>query len=261
MQPLIRIQNAVTNRAKAAYSKLLWRQFNLRWKLRSGVSIKIHNQAEWVIYNDIFVDSEYDPAIAKALNSQAAETRFKVLDLGANVGFFTLRVLDRLRKENQPPELWATMIEGNPKTFRQLRANLESATANPSEMRFVHGLVGPRDGSASIQNLDFHVMNSVTTTPGRNTVTVPFVDVDTLFADNDIIDLLKCDIEGFELEFLRNYASLLTRVNVAVFEFHHDHYDSVECVDILATAGLKHHQLLQTAESFSLHMFWKDESI
>ena len=43
-----------------------------------------------------------------------------------------------------------------------------------------------------------------------------------IWADHDIeeIDLLKCDIEGSESAFLRNYSGILRRTRVAVFEFH-----------------------------------------
>jgi hypothetical protein len=56
--------------------------------------VKVASKGEWWVYNDIFVDGEYDMPIHTALEDRSPVRPFIVLDLGANVGYFALRVLD-----------------------------------------------------------------------------------------------------------------------------------------------------------------------
>jgi hypothetical protein len=57
--------------------------------------------------------------------------------------------------------------------------------------------------------------------------------------------LLKCDIEGSELSFLKNYKDLLYRVKKAVFEFHPTYCDKSQCFDILREAGFTNNKILK----------------
>jgi hypothetical protein len=59
----------------------------LEHSLPTGINIRIDSLADWAIYNDIFVSTEYDIAIRRALNGCNGCCR--VLDLGANVGSVT----------------------------------------------------------------------------------------------------------------------------------------------------------------------------
>ena len=51
---------------------------------------------EWVVYDEVFQQGEYDGPITDALASFSKGPGC-IVDLGANVGFFPLRVLDRWR--------------------------------------------------------------------------------------------------------------------------------------------------------------------
>jgi len=52
------------------------------------------------------------------------------------------------------------------------------------------------------------------------------------------IGLLKCDIEGAELVFLKNYPRLLERTDIAVLELHPQLCNQEECISLLRAAGL-----------------------
>ena len=62
---------------------LLFQWLDLMWKLPSGVSVRIANYPDWIVYNAIFVTGEYDPAITRALDSAASALSIHVVDLGA----------------------------------------------------------------------------------------------------------------------------------------------------------------------------------
>ena len=71
----------------------------------------------------------------------------------------------------------------------------------------------------------------------------------------DRVDLLKCDIEGAEELFLRNYPELLRRMHRAVFEFHHAQCDVPHCRDLLAQAGLLQERIVREFGQCSVEFF------
>src|SRR5687768_8092510 len=70
----------------------LLRRLDLELLLTTGVRVKVKSWADWIIYTSIFADNEYDAAILAAIGQKPEGTRLNVLDIGANVGFFALRV-------------------------------------------------------------------------------------------------------------------------------------------------------------------------
>ena len=118
-------------------------------------------------------------------------------------------------------------------------------------------MVGSRQGNGQIFEGSFHGMNSVFPVGNFIATDVPYIDLTSLYIENPKIDLLKCDIEGSELLFLENYKHLLTGVNCAVFEFHHNYYNPRQCFDILAEVGLINSQMLRNELTYSVYCFWK----
>lgn len=231
------------------------RKLNLSWALKSGLNVRVTSESDWVIYNDIFVEGEYDQPIAEALQSVGTTGKINVLDLGANVGFFTLRFLDILRQqgpENVPYQI--TAVEGSPTVKAELDRRLHHDNHLP-EVRIVHGLIGERSGSAKIADGDFHAMNSLYFDATAATVEVDFVDLNTLFGAEEEIDLLKCDIEGAELLFIENYQELLRRTRTAVFELHPNRCDTERCKKILADLGFTRQKDLRVTASFCVSLF------
>jgi FkbM family methyltransferase len=232
----------------------LYSLLNLEHTLDSGITVKVESKGEWWIYNDIFVNGEYDVPIQAALQVSSAKP-FVVLDLGANVGYFAFRVLDRIRRQHLDNILAdITMIEGSPETFAKLGSRIQSQQLAPATVRTVHGLVGDRTGSALIRESAVHVKSGIVNIPAGSGVSVAFVDIDTLMHDKAEIDLLKCDIEGAELMFLENYGDLLRKVRCAVFELHHDQCDTKKCVSILESLGFRQ-TILRANNSFSVCFF------
>ena len=241
-------------KSKLLYQSL-YRVLDLEHTLKSGLTVKVASKGEWWTYNDIFVDGEYDVPIRKALQGRSPGRPFVVLDLGANVGYFAARVLDLIGQqglEQVSPDI--TMIEGSPKTFRELEKRVRSQQQLTMSVRLVHGLVGQREGSALIRESAVHVKNTIVGVPARNGVRVDFVELDSLMADKPEIDLLKCDIEGAELVFIENYPGLLSKVRDAVVELHHDQCDTKECVRLMEAMGFRQ-TVLRSTDSFSVCFF------
>lgn len=226
------------------------------WTVKSGLKIQVASKSDWVIYNDIFVDGEYDFTIKEALGLAVMDRNLTVLDLGANVGFFTLRFLDLLRQSDKK-ELGCriTLVEGSPAVASELRRRLLSDNGLTEKVEIVHGLVGKRTGTARISERDFHAMNSIYFDQNADTVSVDFVNLDTLFPSDAAIDLLKCDIEGAEQHFIENYPELLQRTRIAVFELHHDKCDTDRCMSILRDLGFTNQLVLRETPTFSVCHF------
>lgn len=243
---------------KEKWQNLLYKGIELQWKLPSGLKVKIKNKAEWVIYNDIFVDGEYDLPIQQTLASCSYEQPLNILDLGANVGFFTIRLADFILQSKKPqPNFRVTLVEGSPTVYSQLKHRLNHELDLANKLTIVNGLVGERQGSAKLLEFDFHVVNSIASGNSSRGIIVPYLDLTSLYSERDEIDLLKCDIEGSELIFLENYKDFLLRVKRAVFEFHYDQCDPKRCFEILREVGFLNHQQLRKRPTFSIEFFWK----
>src|SRR5690349_15557225 len=171
-----------------------YRALGLDWTLRTGISIHLRSQSDWIAFSDIFLNAEYDEAILQAF-AGAKCNRLYVLDLGGNSGFFVQRLVDKLC--TAVPQLMGSIItvEGSPRNFERLRSNLAGLKDLPScTVTPVHGLVGNRSGTGHIREFVFNAKNCV----GPEGTSVSYVNLDKLVDSWPRIDLLKCDIEGSE---------------------------------------------------------------
>lgn len=219
----------------------LWSLLSPEWTLPSGLKVTVASWAEWVTYNDIFVDGEYDIPIRHAV--QHAAPGSVVLDVGGNVGYFALRFADLWLRERQTSQFKLVGVEGSPRTYPRLLSRLDQeALKGRADYRF--GLAGERSGEAKISTSEFHVTDSIVTGDGSGT-SVPFLDLSTVVPPDVRISLIKCDIEGAEMMFIENYPDLLRRTDSIVIELQHQMYDSERCVTLLEEAGLHHEQRLR----------------
>jgi FkbM family methyltransferase len=249
-------KKAIPLQIKERLRKLIPSRTDFNWTVKSGVKVRVASHSDWIIYNDIFVDGEYDLPIRSVLRSAPMDRPVNVLDIGANVGLFTLRFVDLLRRVSvggMPFRI--TLVEGSPKVAAELSRRLVDENGLVEGVRVVHGLVGERAGAAKIAEYDFHAMNSIFFDRTADCAEVNFVDLDTLFGPDEAVDLLKCDIEGAELRFIENYPNLLRRTRAAVFELHHDKCDAERCRRLLSDAGLSDQRILRETTTFSVWHF------
>jgi hypothetical protein len=98
-------------------------------------------------------------------------------------------------------------------------------------------------------------MNSLYFDDNAETVSVDFVNLNSLVGPDQVIDLLKCDIEGAEQRFIENYNGLLERTRTAVFELHHEKCDTIKCMKILRALGLSEQRVVRETPTFSVCHF------
>ena len=228
---------------------------NLKWKLKSGIKISVASSADWVLYNDIFVDGEYDVPILDCIHRWPSAQPMNVLDLGANVGYFTLRFADLARRHcHDDLSYHVTMVEGSPALAKELKKRINLAGGVESHVSIINGLIGKREGIGRISETEFHPMNSIVPEGGKG-VQVRYINLGSLPEASEKIHLLKCDIEGSELQFIETYTDLLRKVESAVFELHPKVCDTDRCVHLLNEAGFVRYELLRKTEDFMVAHF------
>jgi FkbM family methyltransferase len=235
----------------------LYKLLGLECTLRSGVTLQVASEGEWWIFNDIFVNGEYDAPILEVLEHKPVLRPLTVLDLGANVGFFTLRVVDLIRQKHPECRVNATLVEASPRVFDELGKRMRSQNLPEAELRLVQGLVGRRTGGARLHESALHVKNTIMSDGNRDGYNTQFVDLGVLMEQVEEIDLLKCDIEGAELLFLESYVSELSKVKNAVFELHHEMCDTKKCRDVLLGCDFRE-TVLRATPQFCVSFFTRD---
>lgn len=219
-----------------------WQSRNLVHTLPSGLGVRIEGASEWCVYNEVFADGQYDRPIRAAIERRPLAPL--VLDLGAHVGFFTLRFADLWKRAHPERPFRVVCVEGSPRAWQRLAGHVGQRDLR-AHCTAVRGLVGARDGYGRISRSIRSSLNSTIAGAGLfRSAVVPYVDVESLVARDERVALLKCDIEGAEQAFLETYPRLLARVEAAVFELHSALCDVPRCRDLLAAAGLTERALL-----------------
>jgi FkbM family methyltransferase len=185
-----------------------------------------------VVYNEIFVHGEYDRALGRALEAAAAHAQpIHIVDLGANVGFFTLRAVQQLLERGlEPGRFVITAVEADAGRVKEFEARIFRENKLSRNVRLTHGLVGKRSGEAELHG------DSLFRRELRG-VTVPFVDLDSLLSNAPRIDLLKCDIEGAEAELFESSSEWISKVRILAVECH-GAFTAERFLDALASNGV-----------------------
>ena len=144
-----------------------------------------------------------------------------VIDAGANIGIVALLSAEKTGKKGR---IWT--IEADPQTYGRLCENIARNAELASRITPLHYALGKEPGRVSIlpyrgddsQNrVDPHIAEG----------NVPMETLDRLFPENLLpgpLDLLKIDVEGFELPVLQGASQLLRRTRCVLFEVSPENY-------------------------------------
>lgn len=184
----------------------------------------------------------YEPAVGNWMLARFGSGGGTFLDIGANFGWYSC-LFSRLAGEAGR----VVAFEPEPRNFELLERNLlRNRCANVTALR--EG-VAERAGE-----LELHLYKA--SNPGRHsllpmaggeTVSVPVVTLDERLAALGLggqpIDLMKIDIEGYELPALRGAAATLSRCMNLVIEYSPDlmrasGIDPGDLVELLASSGM-----------------------
>lgn len=231
----------------------MFQWFDLAWDTRSRVHLRVGHFGEWTIYNEVFVNGEYDHALALALDAPREDGRpVQIVDLGAHVGYFTLRAVDQLAARGVGlDDVAITAVEANDRSVREFEDRVLRENGLTRSVRILHGLIGERSGTGVFRD------ERVRAGAGAAGPQIPYVDLSSVLAQAPRIDLLKCDIEGSEQRLIENYPDVFRKTRVATFELHRDWCDTERCRALLREYGFTHAATLREGEAFSILTVWR----
>jgi len=162
-----------------------------------------------------------------------------VADVGANIGIYS-QFLSRC----VGPTGLVHSFEPSPDNFRRLSA----AVRNLSNVRITEAAVGERSGECQLyisDNLNVDHRAYMAQGDSRRTVPTQMVALDDYFKPGQRVDLIKVDIQGYELHALRGAQRLLQ-----------ENLDLNLLIELwpagLSQAGVEWKELLQTLKSFNM---------
>lgn len=185
-----------------SYLKLLSKSpYTVRDLPQFGVSM-IVDVRDPAISKPILVLGEYEPGFTQVLLALASRSS-AFLDIGANIGFFTLLAAEAMPNGS----VWS--IEPDPDNVRVLRANI-ALNGFQDRVRVSHAAASDVDGEVYFSTLGYSANTGARFTakdpdtllarslPGSDAPRkVPALKIDTLLRDQNP-DLVKIDVEGHE---------------------------------------------------------------
>lgn len=165
---------------------------------------------DWAALNGVLFKGEYDFAMRNLPPNLA-----HIVDLGSNIGL-TLRLwLERF------PTARIVAVEPDPESMAICRRNVELARRLDA-VSFLECCIAARPGVRHLRRTGDHMSHSIVTEGGDESIAVSACTLDDVLGDlpEGRIDLLKCDVEGAEVELFRHPPSSLQRVDHLLIELH-----------------------------------------
>lgn len=186
---------------------------------------------DWIAIREVLVEDEY--SCIERLFSPDAHPR--VLDLGANIGSFALRMFRRC------PGAQVASVEAAEDTFGILERN-QQANASLHWQVMNYG-VWRDDGPLTLMRRGVSVGHRVIEGSGDDVV--QGISLNTLLGKLgwDRVDLMKMDIEGGEEAVVPSATGVFVRIRVLIIEIHNDRIDSAPVLAALRAAYSHHWQL------------------
>ena len=242
-----------------------WSFLAIECKTTSEVTVPIEGDAGFILFTEVFVHACYDLPIQRLLSLPKLK-RPVILDIGANVGYFSLRFIHLWRQTRTAGAAFDLVgFEASPLLHKTLSSRIKGQVPLPSTALFHQGLVGKRSGGALLSQSKDHGLNSIMSMDRDSPKTMmDFVDIEKHIPPGRIA-LLKCDIEGAELMFLENYPDLLLRTDSIAIELHPEMCDLNRCIALIKAAGLTQSEVITGTPNCinQVHLFTRknDKSI
>ncbi len=169
-----------------------------------------------------------------------ADSVKQVLDLGANVGSFTVLIAERFSTLEQ-----LVLVEGDSSVLPRLYYNAHSAL--PGKVDIIHGAACGKDGEVTFHQNPTSVGSGIENFAGGQGVaeTVKSYSlaslIDEKFPDG-LIDICKMDIEGSEYEAIASLrCGQLQKIRLLIIEMHAGEEEDLKLIDGIVRNGFVHH--------------------
>ena len=209
----------------------------LRRTLPGGTRYRVRYGESLLMADEIFRREVYgDPFAGRDVRT--------FVDLGSNVGYFTCYAMDRIGRR----DAIGLSVDANPKMAAETAFHIEhngwsrvkglwSVVGFPAEVEQAPFFLNPSNisGSATVLNPNIPPKGK------QEEISVPTVDLNRAWrehAGDAPVDVLKVDVEGFEVKVLNTLPELLQRTNSVVLEWHKWITPRDPVDELLARAGL-----------------------
>ncbi len=192
-------------------SRLLWRTGLCRYFLikRSGFVLRFFPSSLSAAY---WIDPE-DRHEDEAVISRYLGPGDTYVDVGANIGALALCASTIVGRKGQ-----VVAIEPHPKTYGFLAENI--ALNQRNNVQCLSAAVGKERGTLHIADFARQDDQNCVTASG---ISVPVLPLDEILRGISRIDLLKIDVEGYELAVLEGAREVLARTDAVLFEIWRTH--------------------------------------
>ena len=188
-------------------------EFEHSMPLESGYWAHLLEVDSYDSFSEIFIKQEY-------LDFIPEEPITRILDIGAHYGYFSLW----LQSKNPEIQLTSLMIEPSPSCTRSL-LNLVNQEKLDGRFSYLQRAIGLPDSESSLFYDRSHMAGSRYSLSQSEKA----IQIQNLL-ESDLVekllppyDLIKCDIEGSEWEFLNEFQSLITASKYLLLEWHSWH--------------------------------------
>ena len=190
--------------------------------LKNGFWAELLEIDSYDSFSEIFVQREYEDYLPSISIS-------RVLDIGSNYGYFSLWI-QSIFPENQ---LMTLMIEPSPRCSRTLNKLIQNNKTENS-FQYLKRMVGnPLDDEGIFFDRPYMSGSSFKSSDDAEKIRIPILtEQDVKSKLPPPYDLIKCDIEGSELELLKNYPTLINRTKYLLLEWHSWHNGGAEYFQI-----------------------------
>jgi FkbM family methyltransferase len=183
-----------------------------------------------VVLEEIYGDGVYNSVLS--LPPGQVNT---VLDCGANIGLSVRLWLEHF------PQARVVAVEPSSINLPMLERNITAAAEGRDRVSVVKACVAGAPGEVFLDNTNTELAFEMSHTPVANGESVPAKPVPQILDEAGIegdIDLMKCDIEGAEVEVFRDCSAWISRVRNLFAELHGD-YTIQHLIDDLTRGGAK----------------------
>lgn len=186
--------------------------------LRPGITLRIDSQSRDPFEYFCFKSPEMTCELDRFIENVAAHSAF--VDVGANHGIFSLTFC-ALRPDGR-----VLAIDPSPIAFEILQKNLKLNSFSQLKARKV--ACGAAPGHVRME-LNWHHLQAISDEASAvDAVNVPMLPLDQICEEENILpELLKIDVEGFELPVLQGAERVLQTANLLFLEVHPEAIDQL----------------------------------
>ena len=186
---------------------------NLSIPLANGYWAQIMEKDAYDCFSEIFIKQEYLEFLPK-------DTISRILDIGAHYGYFSLW----LQSRNPEVDLYSLMVEPSPSCTRSLQ-NLVNQEKLANRFYYLQRAIAlPASKNITFYDRPFMAGSRHSLSHLENAIQVQTLHEEELVKKFEPpYDLIKCDIEGSEWEFLNNYQNLIKESKYLLLEWHSWH--------------------------------------